>query len=129
MITHTPFVITPTVEVIANIGTFFQMPKTVHSSTYIDDFCYCGEENLFSLYLFYYLINLDFGLGVHHYPVLPYHPVVDKENVLKKEEFRALSHINNNTAHEHTDTLWTYLMNYWVCLHNFRSSELVRAVE
>ena len=23
-------------------------------------------------YFFYYLINLDFGLGVRHYPVLPY---------------------------------------------------------
>ena len=24
------------------------MPKTIHSSTFIYDFCYCGEENLSS---------------------------------------------------------------------------------
>ena len=45
---HSPFATISTVEVIAYIGTFFQVPKTVHSSKFIYDFCYCGEENMSS---------------------------------------------------------------------------------
>ena len=45
---HSPFAITFTMEVIAYIGTFFQIPKTVYSSTFIYDFYYCDKENISS---------------------------------------------------------------------------------
>ena len=47
VITHTPFAITFTVEVTAYTGTF-KMPKTIHSSMFIYDFCYYREENMSS---------------------------------------------------------------------------------